>query len=164
MKFCITPLLILFICFKSEAQRPYPENQKFEFDSLMVLSHDSLNMDLGQYLNNPFKAKQYRTNFILPSNAKWQLMYYRYVGWYSIVGGPGESFNYLYKAKSDFIIRSSECLNSKFEFIVNPDRGIAWHAHLIDKNILVLSWGHSYPNGNMTSWDYNKYYFFKRVY
>ena len=161
MKLIITSIFIFLIHFNTNAQRPYPENQKFEFDSLMILSNDTFNITLAQYveINNTSS-----NNYILPANAKWKLKYYRYFGWYSIVGGPGENFNYLYKSKSDFIIRSSEWLKSKFDFNANPEHGINWKAKLINQNTLVISWSHSYPNGNMTSWDYSKYYFFERVY
>jgi hypothetical protein len=130
-------------------------SNEFPFNNwLTEIDHkDSLNI-INRYTDSAqggFQKEKYTFNL----TDEWQLKYLLKRGWYER-GLDRTTINKCYLCKKNkFKLRGADLMK-----IFKPSE--RWAANLIAPNKLIIINGHSYPNGNQTSWEYEIIYIFTK--
>ena len=114
-------------------------------DSLNIINRNADSALIG------FQNEKYTFNL----TDEWQLKYLLKRGWYEM-GLDRSTINKRYLSKRNkFKLRGTDLMK-----IFKPSE--RWAASLITPEKLIIRYGHSYPNGNQTSWEYEIIYVFTK--
>jgi hypothetical protein len=126
---------------------------KFPFDTWLteIYNKDSIQA-INAEVDSILISKVHKENYSFNSPDNWKLKYLIKRGWYEL-GLDRTNVNKCYLSKvNKYKLKSSDLIKIFYSK--------QWIAYLIDKNKLIITFGHQYPNGNQTSWDYEIMYVF----
>ncbi len=114
-------------------------------DSLIIMN------SIADSALSGFQNEKYTFNLI----DEWQLKYLLKRGWYEMGLDRSTIIKQYLSKRNMFKLRGTDLMK-----IFKLSEG--WTANLITQNTLIIRYGHSYPNGNQTSWEYEIIYIFTK--
>ena len=130
--------------------------EEFAFSDWLIEVKD---IDSIQKINSHTDSSRQKVNYkrdtTLNLADEWNLKFLLMKGWYE-QGMDRTNVNKCFVSKANKYKLSGDDLTKIFK------KTKGWIFLMPSENELIIGYGHWYPNGNQTSWQYNNYYFFSK--
>lgn len=130
--------------------------EEFAFNDWLteIKDIDSI-QNINSHIDSSLHKVNYKRDTTLNLADEWHLKYLLMKGWYE-QGMDRTNVNKCFVSKANKYKLSGEDLTKIFK---KTER---WGFLMPSENELIIGYGHWYPNGNQTSWEYNHYYYFSK--